>query len=243
MKRPVIVLTPANMPMEAPFDLPYNYTNAYNTRAVLENGGLPVMPPFLTEAEADQLMEMADGLIMTGGADLDPALYGEEKLECCGSIEYARDKSDITLMKAAMKHKKPILCICRGCQLANVVMGGTMYQDIPTQLSDKVKHSAYDQYKEESAHTIDIVKGTPLYDLFGEESFGINSLHHQGIKDLGEGIVPMAYAPDGLVEAWYYDSADQWMRAYQWHPEMQDANRHNNRIFADFLRQCIVNGK
>ena len=243
MKRPVIVLTPTNMPMEAPFELPYNYTNAYNTRGILQNGGLPVMPPFLTEEQADQLMSMADGLFMTGGADIDPALYNEEVRECCGTIEYDRDKSDIALMKAAMKYKKPILCICRGCQLGNVVLGGSMYQDIATQYSDKIKHSDYDAHKGEDTHTIDVVKGTPLYDLFGEDSFGINSLHHQGIKDIAPKVIPMAYAPDGLVEAWYYDSDDQWIRAYQWHPEMQDDNTHNNRILADFLRQCVVNGK
>jgi len=243
MKRPVIVLTPSSMPMEAPFNMHYTYTNGFNTGAISKLGGLPVIPQFVTEEMAEQLMEMADGLFMTGGADIDPALYNEEKLDCCGTVEYDRDKSDINLMKAAMKFKKPILCICRGCQLGNVVLGGSMYQDIPTQFSDKVRHSNYDEYMNESAHTVDIVKGTPLYDLLGKETIGVNALHHQGIKTIAPKVVPMAYAPDGLVESWYYDDEEQWIRAYQWHPEMIENSDNSTKILSDFLRQCVVSGK
>ncbi len=241
MKKPLIVLTVQNMPMEEPFDQPYNYSNAYNTRGVLVGGGLPLLPPFLTEELADQLMAQADGLMMTGGADINPDLYGEEKLDCCGSIEDDRDKSDLALLKAALKYKKPVLCICRGCQMANVYFGGTMYQDIATQLSDSIKHSNYAEYGKNNAHTIRIEKDSPLYQLLGEETIGVNSLHHQGVKDIAPGVVPMAWSEDGLVESWYLDSRDQWLRAYQWHPEMIDGNPHSEAIFKDFISQCVKN--
>ncbi len=243
MKKPLIVLTVQNMPMEEPFDLPYNYSNGYNTRGVIMGGGLPVLPPFLTEELTDELMQQADGLMMTGGADISPALYGEEKMDCCGGIEYDRDKSDLALLKAALKYKKPVLCICRGCQLANVYFGGTLYQDIPTQAPSELKHSVYvyPDFKQEISHRIRVAENSPLHKLCGELEFGVNSLHHQGIKDIAPGAVPMAWAEDGLVESWYLDSDDQWLRAYQWHPEMIDDSPRSEAIFKDFINRCVNN--
>lgn len=243
MKKPLIVLTVQNMPMEEPFDKPYNYSNAYNTRGVLLGGGIPVLPPFLTEELADQLMQQADGLMMTGGADIDPALYGEEKMDCCGDIEYDRDKSDLALLKAALKYKKPVICICRGCQLGNVYFGGKLYQDIPTQAPSELKHSVYvyPDFKQDITHRIRIAENSPLHKLCGELEMGVNSLHHQGVKEIAPGLVPMAWAEDGLIESWYLDSDDQWMRGYQWHPEMMDGNPYSELIFKDFISRCIAN--
>lgn len=239
MKKPIIVLTPRNKPMEAPFDMVYNFSNGFNFNAISNRGGIPIMAGMLDDAQAEQLMENADGLFLTGGADVDPKLYGEEIMECCGKIEYDRDKSDYALLKAALKFKKPIIGICRGCQIANVYLGGTMYQDIKTQVGDKISHPVYDDHRNETTHSINVVKDTPLYNLFGEESFGVNSLHHQAIKDLAPNVKAMAYAPDGIIESWYLESNDQWIRAYQWHPEMQQDNSHNLRIFEDFINACL----
>lgn len=238
MKLPLIVLTPQNMPMEEPFDKPYNYSNGYNTSAIVNAGGVPVIPTFLNEEQAMALMEKADGLVMTGGADINPALYGEEKMAECGTVEDARDKSDYALLKAALALKKPVLCICRGCQIANVYFGGSMYQDIPTQLPSRLKHSDYPNYMNEITHTIRIEEGSPLHKLLGKTEIGVNSLHHQGIKDIGSGVVPMAWSDDGLVESWYLDSAYQWLRAYQWHPEMIAGSENSDTILKDFISQC-----
>ncbi len=238
MKRPIIVLTPARMKMEAPFENgEYNYTNSYNTDAILRNGGLPVLPPLLNEEQALELMEHADGLMMTGGADIDPARYGEIKLDCCGDIEYARDASDVALMKAALKLKKPILCICRGMQLANVAFGGSMYQDIPTQLNNDVKHSDYANYSK-AVHDVKIVEGTPLHKLLGKDVISTNALHHQGVKDIAPDVKPMGYTEDGLLESWYYDKNDRWIRAYQWHPEMMTDYPEHMKLIEDFINQC-----
>ena len=240
MKTPLIVLTPQNMPMEEPFDKPYNYTNGYNTSAVLRYGGMPVIPTYLNEEQALELMKKADGLMMTGGADIDPALYGEEKMQQCGTIEFARDKSDIALLKAALALKKPVLCICRGCQLANVYFGGSMYQDIPTQAPSQLKHAyyTYPDLTQEVTHKVKIVENSPLHKLVEKEEIGVNSLHHQAIKDLGKNAVPMAYAEDSILESWYLDSQDQWLRAYQWHPEMICPSVNTDAIFTDFINIC-----
>ena len=237
MKTPIIVLTPQTMPMEAPFDKFYNYSNGYNTTAIVKHGGIPVIPAMLTDEQALELMEKADGLVMTGGADVDPSLYGEEVMSCCGTIQYDRDKSDLALLKAALALKKPVLCICRGCQLAGVYFGSTMYQDIPTQAPSELKHSHYvfPDFKGEVTHNVKVVEGSPLHQLVGELEFGVNSLHHQAIKQPGEKVVPMAWATDGILESWYLDSEDQWLRAYQWHPEIQDDNVRNVKILGDFI--------
>lgn len=238
MKTPLIVLTPQNMPMEDPFEnAAYNYSNGFNTRAILKNGGMPVIPTFLNEEQALELMEKADGLFMTGGADIDPALYGEEVMDCCGTIEYDRDTSDIALMKAALKLKKPILCICRGAQLANAVFGGTLYQDLPTQHASEVAHSDYPKYRE-GVHSVSIVEGTPLHTLLGKDEIYVNTLHHQAIKDVSPKVIPMGWSADGICESWYYNSEDQWIRAYQWHPEMMDDCGHNDIVIKDFIDRC-----
>lgn len=245
MKTPIIVLTPQNMPMEAPFDKPYNYSNGYNTSAIVNRGALPVIPAFLSDRQALELMERADGLFMTGGADVDPALYGEEVMDCCGTIQFDRDKSDLALLKAALALKKPVLCICRGCQLAGVYFGSTMYQDIPTQAPSELKHAQYVQpdLTQEVTHKVNVVEGSPLHQLCGQLQIGVNSLHHQALKTLGENMVPMAWATDGILESWYLDSSDQWLRAYQWHPEMISTGTTSALIIEDFINECKKNMK
>ncbi len=238
MKKPIIVLSPQSKPMEAPFDMVYNFSNGFNFNAISQRGGIPIISEMVDNNQAEQLMEKSDGLFLTGGADVNPELYGEEILNYCGIIEHDRDKSDYALIKAAIKLKKPIIGICRGCQIANVYLGGTMYQDIQAQVGDKINHNVYDEHKNETTHSINIVKDTPLYSLFGEESFGVNSLHHQAIKNLAPNTKAMAFSSDGIIESWYLESNTQWIRAYQWHPEMQQDNSHNLKIFKDFINAC-----
>lgn len=239
MKKPLIVITPQEKPMEKPLDMArYIYTVNFNADRIVKRGGIPIIPPFLSEDDAEKLMERCDGLFMTGGADVDPSCYGEEKQPYCAETEPDRDASDLALMKAAMKLKKPIICFCRGSQMANVYFGGTLYQDLKTQLSDEIKHPDLANFRNETSHSINVVKGTPLYEMFGQDSFGVNSTHHQGVKVPGKGVKVMAIAPDGLVESWYYDEDGRRVRAYQWHPELQDDNEHNMVIIKDFVDAC-----
>lgn len=239
MKKPIIVISPQNKPMEKPFDSVYNYSNNFNFSAILRNGGIPVMPSFLNEKEALELMENADGLFLTGGADINPALYGENKLEVCGEVEDKRDLSDYALLKASLKLKKPILCVCRGFQIANVFFGGTLYQDIPSQLKSFVKHSDYENYNNECSHKIIIEKNTPIYNLIGEKEIFVNSLHHQAVKKLASNFKAMAYAEDKIIESRYLLDDYQWLRAYQWHPEMIDSI-YGNKIIKDFISESYL---
>ena len=235
MKKPMIILTPQRMPMEEPFAGAYHYTNSFNSNAILKAGGLPLLPPFLDEIQALILMARADGLMLTGGADIDPALYGQEKESCCGPLQPERDASDLALLKAALSLKKPVLCICRGFQLANAYLGGTLYQDLDAQFDTAVPHRAADRYAD-AVHSLRL-EG-PLAMLLRKQTLEVNSLHHQAVRTLAPGLKAMAFAPDGLVEAWYLNSKTQWLRGCQWHPEMEQPNDDSSAIFREFVAAC-----
>ncbi len=242
MKKPVIALTSSKKVYD---NLPFEYSSFSNAGrevgSLYERGAIPVITPFLSEADALEFMAGCDGLFMTGGADVNPALYGEEKLPCCGDIEPDRDEADLNLLKAALKLKKPVLAVCRGSQLCTVYFGGTLYQDLKTQFGDKINHPDVYRANDEVSHEVQIVPGTPLYKLMGEiERIPVNSTHHQGYKTIGKSVKPMAYATDGLCESWYYDEDDNWVRVYQWHPEMMKYNPRMDAILKDFVNECIA---
>ena len=182
-----------------------NYTNA-----VFRSGGVPViLPTVADEASAEALLKTVDGVIFSGGPDLDPSYYGETVWNETVEIDTLRDISDLLLMRAALASRKPIMAICRGEQLMNVVLGGTLIQDIPTQVDTLVKHKG-------AWHRIGVEKGSVLYRLFGTDSLTVNSSHHQAVKTLAPGIRVTAYADDGIIEA--YEYGDQ-VIAFQFHPE------------------------
>lgn len=244
MRKPVIVISPQTHEIKnLPFEMKMYATPEKNAWQLQQRGAIPVMPSFLSEEEAEQLMAMTDGLFMTGGADVGPDLYGEEVKDFCGEIEKDRDVSDMNLLKAATKLKKPIFAVCRGSQITNVFFGGKLYQDLGTQMGDMIKHPDYYTTRTEESHIINIVEGTPLHKLLGKDCIGVNSTHHQGYKVMGDNLIPMAYAPDGLCESFCLDSDDHWVRCYQWHPEMQDFNENMDKIITDFINACIENMK
>ena len=161
-------------------------------------------------ALAAALLKQVDGVIFSGGPDLDPSYYGETVWNETVKVDTLRDESDLMLMRAALDAKKPIMAICRGEQLMNVVLGGSLYQDIPTQVDTLVKHGGG------AWHRIGVEKGSVLYDLFGQDSLTVNSFHHQAVKKVAPGIRVTAYADNGIVEAYEYGDR---LIAFQFHPE------------------------
>ena len=181
------------------------------TDAVARAGGIPVIFPTVADsALAAALVASVDGVIFSGGPDLDPSYYGETVWNETVSVDTLRDASDLLLMRAALASRKPIMGICRGEQLLNVVLGGSLYQDIPTQVDTLVKHGGG------SIHRIGVEKGSVLYELFGKDSLTINSFHHQAVKKAAPGIRVTAYADNGIVEAYEYGDR---LIAFQFHPE------------------------
>ncbi len=231
--QPIIAITP-NIDLEGNTSILKSYVSA------IENaGGVPVLIPYTDNIDTlFSFIDMCDGVCFTGGIDVDPKRYGEEKMPWCKDTQDNRDIFDLSIFHIARKMKKPILGICRGAQLINVALEGTLYQDIPTEINTSILHSQLEP-KFEYSHEINIANDTPLYNLLGKERIKANSFHHQAIKTLGEGLLVMATADDGIIEA-IYSSNYKYLRAYQWHPERICLNDNNQKaLFTDFIKACL----
>ncbi|MCD7814984.1 MAG: gamma-glutamyl-gamma-aminobutyrate hydrolase family protein [Lachnospiraceae bacterium] len=202
---------------------------------IRDAGAIPVILPLSgTPEDVLEIFELCDGLLMTGGHDVSPALYHQEKKESCGLTCPARDQMERILYENALANEKPVLGICRGIQLINVLQGGTLYQDLPTEYKSTVEHHMKPPYTN-IAHTVQIRKDSPLYDLLGIETLGVNSYHHQAVKELGTDLEVMAESEDGLVEAVCH-SRHRFVWAVQWHPEFDyHVNPVSKRIFEAFI--------
>lgn len=247
-KKPIIAVTPTPVDITPKFPIGKKVMSVGSTdfhQTMLSKcGGIPIITNGVTsQEEADAVLSVCDGLFVTGGDDVNPALYGEEVLECCGEINHDRDVSDVYLIKRALSQNKPIIAVCRGSQITNVVLGGTLYQDIFVQAGATENHRALTAETlpgegETAPHKRKVLPDTPLAKLIGEGEIGINSTHHQAVKTLGENCVLQAVAPDGIVESWYLDSDTQYVRCYQWHPEFQKDNDVADALFKDFIAAC-----
>lgn len=211
--------------------------HGYDT-AIEKCGGLPLIFPYVEEEEVVQrFMDLCDGFLFSGGADISPSIYGEDKKDTCGEIQAYRDALEVKIMEKAIASKKPILCICRGMQLLNAVLGGTLYQDLESEFISNVCHRK-DQAEECLEHEVNVLPNTPLYGIVGSDRMRANSFHHQAIKALSKQLRAMAVADDSIIEAVYQDDG-AYICGYQWHPEKlfeRDAN--NQAIFVSFVNEC-----
>ena len=178
---------------------------------------------------------LCDGLLLPGGADIEPALYGKEREEKCGKPNELRDKNEFEIFNAFVKTGKPILGICRGFQLFNVACGGTLHQDI----ADIKKCSHSDFLKRSKAvHKVTVTENTLLYKIFGKNEIGVNSLHHQAIENIGENLIVSAVSEDGFVEGLELKN-HPFCIAVQWHPEhMSKTDLLQQKLFNDFVKTC-----
>lgn len=207
-------------------------------KAIERSGGVPIVLPYAEgEGTRESFIAMCDGFLFAGGSDINPERYGDEVRNIFGELMLHRDEMDFDMFTRAFEAKKPILAICRGAQLANAALGGKLYQDIPTEIPSDIQHRQVEA-KNAHSHYANLAEGTPLRSLMGRERIRINSFHHQALKTLGKGLLPMATADDGLVEAIYYDG-EQYLVGYQWHPErLYDSDDYHRLIFDDFIAVC-----
>jgi putative glutamine amidotransferase len=183
-------------------------------------GGMPVMLSLTANEETVKSWAAhLDGFLFTGGQDVDPAVYGEDKHPFCGEICPQRDKIERILLNEIIRIDKPAFGICRGLQFFNAALGGTLYQDIPAQLHSDVtiRHEQKKPY-DVPCHKVRIAAGSPLFELLKKDALMVNSLHHQGVKKLAGRLRAAALSEDGLVEAAYQPGA-KCIFAVQWHPE------------------------
>ena len=194
----------------------YSVNNAY-IQAVLAHGGLPLGLPHNNPENAKSYVSGVDGLLCPGGVDINPLVYGEEALRDVTVMCREMDNFEISLVKEAVSQKKPVFGICRGMQIINVALGGTLIQDLVSQLNSKLCHYQDDKSDRELVHRVSVEKNTWTHKIFGQDNFEVNSYHHQAVKDLGSGLKAAAKATDGVVEA--LESEEAHVYAVQWHPE------------------------
>lgn len=205
---------------------------------ISQAGGLPVMLP-LTDAPAQlrALADDCDGFLFPGGQDVDPTLYGAAASPHCGETCPPRDAMETALLREILRRDKPLLGICRGIQLLNAALGGTLYQDLPTEHPSRTTHHMTPPY-DRAVHTVTVTAGSPLAALLGDSGFGVNSYHHQAIRTLSPRLLPMAVSEDGLVEA-VFAPAYRFVWAVQWHPELSfRVDARSRAIFGALVRAC-----
>lgn len=205
---------------------------------IREAGGLPVIFPMTTdEEEIRQLCGMCSGFLLTGGHDVGTELYGEEALPGMVDSCSTRDVMEKQVLEIAIAEDKAVLGICRGIQFLNAALGGTLYQDLPTQHPSDTEHHMTAPYDRE-IHRVRIFRETPLYELLGEEEIGVNSYHHQAVKVLSDDLRAMAESEDGLIEAAYMPDR-RYIQAVQWHPEFSHkVDERSRKIFRSFVDAC-----
>ncbi|MFC4076609.1 gamma-glutamyl-gamma-aminobutyrate hydrolase family protein [Salinithrix halophila] len=209
-----------------------------NSDAIYRAGGLPMLlPATLDEGALWDLVTQVDGLLLTGGGDIDPVLFGEEPLPGLGKVEPERDRMEIILVRFMVKASKPILAICRGCQILAVALGGNMYQDLAHQREGLLQHAQLAP-RDHPAHGVEVMEGTLLHRITGWGTGRVNSFHHQAVRDIPETCRVSAVAPDGVVEA-FEGVSTSFLLGLQWHPENTAATDSvSQEIFNAFVRAC-----
>lgn len=186
---------------------------------VIKAGGVPFILPLTSSmAVISDCARRCDGFLFTGGQDVSPSLYGQERRDYCGESCVVRDEMESILINSALESHKPFLGICRGLQILNAVLGGTLHQDIRVETGSEIQHMMTKPYWR-GAHSVQLVKDRMLARLMGAERIAVNSIHHQGIDKLSPKLVPLAYSDDGICEAAMVRD-EEFAVAVQWHPEI-----------------------
>ena len=231
-KRPIIGITPGFLRDKNKLSLGRGYADGVN-----KAGGLAVILPLVMEDDMlDRIMETVDGILFSGGPDIDARYFKEENLKYGGEISPERDSFELLLAKKAIEQGKAILGICRGMQLLNVALGGTLHQDIYIghSLGEILKHwqEAPEWYP---VHDVRISEGSRLHDIYSSGTLGVNSFHHQAVNEPGSGLSIVARSSDGIIEA-VEGSDDHFITAVQWHPElMWQEDPLHLRLFEAFV--------
>lgn len=208
----------------------------YYLRCVQRAGATPWLIPSI-EKNISEYLSSLDGIILSGGVDVDPLYFNQEPIIGMGEITPGRDNFEVKLIQAAVIMDIPVLAICRGVQVLNIALGGNIYQDILSQVPGVYKHSQ-NAPKWYPTHTIHIIQDSLLVDIFKSNTMKVNSFHHQAVCTLADGVVSIANSTDGLVEAITMPSK-KFILGVQWHPEcMADKFKEQQQLFNHFVQAC-----
>ncbi len=209
-------------------------------KSVLRAEAIPVLLSMdMNEEQITACLARMDGLMLAGGNDVDPMLFGESPVPTLKQVNPLRDRFEIRLIRAAYRLDMPVFAICRGIQTLNVAMGGSLYQDLPTQYATPDGESAILHAQSARAHhpshRVTLAESAPLRALYGSDTLMVNSLHHQAIKTIAAPLTVCATAEDGVIEA-VYDATKPFVLGVQWHPERMEKG---GPLFAAFTKACV----
>lgn len=238
--RPLIGI-PCHAGLRAETERPIYYNNRTYANVVERAGGTPILIPILDDLESlDTLLPRLDGFLISGGIDVDPHRYDEEPHPLLGETNPQLDKLEIRLIQWALKHRKPTLGICRGMQVMNVALGGTLYQDLNVDIPGCLRHANWDLPRNKLVHHVDVVPGSRTESVLGVQELFVNSLHHQAVKEPGENVFISGCSEDGVAETLEV-SGHPFMMAVQCHPEELYAEHEIwQRAFSTFVNACVV---
>lgn len=242
-RKPIIGITPSPVEDVQPHGAFTRYAmSSTYTEAVEAAGGVPlVIPPQI--GNIDEIIAAIDGLLLSGGADVDPARYGDDAVhERTYGIHPLRDELEIALVRRAVADDIPMLCICRGIQVLNVALGGTLIQDIPDQYATEIEHAQHRTGipHSEPGHTVSVTPGSLLADTYRLAEIAVNSFHHQALRDIAPDLTVTGVAPDEIVESVSHP-ASSWILGVQWHPEMMfRAHPEHLRPFEGLVHQAAA---
>lgn len=231
MRKPLIGLTPQYDLEQEKLCMRQNYMDM-----VAAAGGIPLVLPLMDERyDIEALAQLCDGFLFTGGPDVHPSLFQEETLRYCGVIDAQRDTLEVQLLHEVNRLDKPVFGICRGIQLINVALGGSLYQDIPAQVDGlPIAHSQQRPFHV-PVHSVSVEPDSPLYSIVGKEELTVNSMHHQAVKEIAPSLKCAAKSKDGLSECVYLPGKAFFL-AVQWHPEyLWRTHQVQQKIIAAFV--------
>lgn len=207
-----------------------------NIYAVTKFGGVPLILPNVEEDAASTMAELLDGLLLTGGGDIDPTLFGEEPHPKLGNVIPERDVFELALIQKMLEINKPILGICRGAQIVNIAVGGDMYQDIYAQINHELLQHVQKAQRSHLSHFVQVKKDSLLEKIAQTDKFKVNSFHHQANRNVPNGFSISATASDGIIEA-IESNTHKFVLCLQWHPESLIAknDRMSENIFKAFI--------
>ncbi|MBD7909040.1 gamma-glutamyl-gamma-aminobutyrate hydrolase family protein [Sporosarcina gallistercoris] len=220
------------------FEYQYLLNHSY-VQSVTEAGGIPLLLAMGLKNDVGSLVERLDGLLLSGGFDINPLFYDEEPIKELGEISPGRDDNEMELVRAFLQADKPVLGICRGHQVLNVAQGGTMYQDIHALMDGDILQHVQNARRDHLSHRVELVENSKISTIFGTTNILVNSFHHQAVKDVSDGFTVGGTASDGVIEA-IESEKHKFVIGVQWHPENTACagDVPSNRLFNAFVEAC-----
>jgi len=235
--RPIIGITGGNIKSKTGA-YAFNLGQAYVT-AIRHAGGIPLLIPLGTgRADLLRIVQLVNGILFTGGGDIQIKRFTGQEHPKVANVSPLRDRLEFTLMELVLQKHLPFLAICRGFQVLNVALGGDLYTHIEDQLDNALKHDWYPEFpRDKRSHTVSLTHGSILHEIFQANEVPVNSLHHQGVARVGDGLKAIALAPDGLVEGLVVKD-EKFAVGVQWHPECLPDDPKMQALFKAFITAC-----